>query len=85
MIKSDYNKYQRIIEAVFIKKAYNNMQLLYVDIIIYVTLEKLILRAFNRLVYDQKISSSLIASYLLGLLNHYILSNNIKYVNLVIF
>lgn len=44
--------------------------------------DKFTFRAFNCLVYTQEISSSLVASYLLGLPNHYTLSNNVKSINL---
>lgn len=47
--------------------------------------EKFANRAFNRLVYKWKISGALVASYLLGLSDHYILSDNIKSINLEIF
>ena len=85
MTKSDYIQYQQIMEAVFVKKTCNDMQLSSVDIITNLTLDKLALRAFNHLIYNQKISSPLMANYLLGLPNHYTLSDNMKSINLAIF
>ena len=45
---------------------------------------KFALKVFNRLAYNRKLSSFLMASYLLGLLDHYILSDNVKSINLAI-
>ncbi len=46
--------------------------------------DKFALRAFNRHAYDREISGPLVASYLLGLSDHYTLSNNVKSINLAI-
>ena len=83
--KSDCSQYQWIMEAAFVKKAYDDMQSLSAEVIIYVAPGKFVLRAFNRLSYDREISGFLVASYLLGLPDHYILSNNVKFINLAIF
>ncbi len=45
-------------------------------------LDKFALRTFNRLPYNRQISGPLVASYLLGLLANYTLSDNIKSINL---
>ena len=45
---------------------------------------KFALRVFNQLAYDREISGPLVANYLLGLPNHYTLSDNVKSINLVI-
>lgn len=66
------------------KKAYEDIQPLSADIISHLTFDKFALRVFNRLAYNQEINSLLVASYLLGLLDHYTLSNNIKSINLAI-
>lgn len=71
-------------KAVFIKKTYNDIQLLFVYFIIYVTFDKFVFRAFNHLAYNQDISGFLVASYLLGVYDYYISLNNIKIINLVI-
>ena len=47
------------------KKTYDNMQLLSADVIIHMAPDKFVLRAFNRLAYNRKISGPLMASYLL--------------------
>lgn len=61
------------------------MQLSFADIIIHVVSDKFAFKAFNCLTYDRKISNPLMVSYLLRLPNHYILLNNVKSINLVIF
>lgn len=66
------------------KKAYDDMQSLSTDVILHVTFDKFALRVFNRLAYNQEINSLLVASYLLGLLDYYTLSNNMKSINLAI-
>ncbi len=68
----------------FVKKAYDKVQSI-ANITTQVGLDKFTLKAFNCLAYDQEISGLLVASYLLGLSNHYILSNNVKSINLVLF
>ncbi|MCJ1345108.1 hypothetical protein MMC31_003313 [Peltigera leucophlebia] len=68
----------------FVKKAYDDMQSLPVDIITYVAPDKFALRAFNRLAYNREISGPLVASYLLELLHYYTLSDNVKSINLAI-
>ncbi len=69
--------------AVFVKKAYNNMQLS-VNVITNMLPDKFALKTFNYLVYNWEISSLLVASYLLGLPNHYTLLDNVKSINLAI-
>ncbi len=46
--------------------------------------DKFAFRAFKRLAYDREISGPLVVSYLLGLPDHYILSNNVKSINLAL-
>lgn len=73
-----------MIKANFIKKAYNNMQLLFADSITYITPNKFTLKAFNYLIYNQEISNPLITNYLLRLCNYYILLYNIKSLNYIL-
>ncbi len=70
--------------AAFVKKAYHDMQPS-ANVSLHVAPNKFALRAFNRLAYDWKISGPLVASYLLGLPDHYTLSDNVKSINLAIF
>lgn len=63
------------------KKVYNNIQQ-FTNIIIYILFNQFIFRAFNCFIYDQKIKDLLVASYLLKLLNYYILLDDIKFINL---
>ncbi len=65
------------------KKAYDDMQLS-ANVITNMPPDKFALRAFNCLAYNRKISGPLVASYLLGLLDHYTLLDNIKSINLII-
>lgn len=83
-IKSNCNQYQQIIRAVLVKKVNNDMRLLFANAIIHVAPDKFALIAFNRFAYEREISSPLIASYLHGLLDYYILSKNVKFINLFI-
>ena len=55
------------------------------DVITHVALDKFALKVFNCLVYDREISDPLVASYLLGLPDHYTLLNNVKSINLAIY
>lgn len=71
-------------EAAFVKKAYDDMQLSSADVITHVALDEFALKAFNCLAYYREISGPLVASYLLGLPDHYTLSNNVKSINLAI-
>lgn len=59
--------------------------MLFIDGIIYMAFDKFVFKAFNYLIYNQKINNLLVASYLLKLPNYYTLLNNIKFLNLVIF
>lgn len=61
----------------FVRKFYNNMKL-FLNAIIYVTLNKFAFRAFNYLAYNQEINSLLVVSYLLRLSDYYTLSDNLK-------
>ncbi len=81
--KGNCSQYQRIMGAVFVKKAYDNMQPS-ANVSSHVAPDKFALRAFNRLTYDREISGPLVASYLLGLPDHYTLSDNVKSINLSI-
>ncbi len=58
---------------------------LFANVITNMLPDKFALRAFNHLVYNREISGLLVANYLLGLLGHYTLSDNIKSINLAIF
>lgn len=69
--------------ATFVKKAYDDMQPS-ANIIIHVTFDKSAFRAFNRRAYNQEISGLLVACYLVGLLDYYTLSDNVKFINLAI-
>ncbi len=82
--KGDCSQYQRIMGAAFVKKAYDEVQST-ANITTQVEPDKFALRAFNRLAYDREISGPLVASYLLGLPDHYTLSNNVKFINLALF
>lgn len=66
------------------KKAYDKVQSI-VNIITYVGPDKFALKVFNCLVYDREMSGLLVASYPLRLFDHYTLSNNVKFINLVLF
>lgn len=48
------------------------------------TLDKFILKAFNRLFHDCKISRPLVANFLLGFLDHYTPHTSIKTINIYI-
>ena len=82
--KTDCTQYQPIIGAAFVKKAYNDIQLLSTNVITYVAPDKFALRAFNHLAYNQEINDPLVISYLLGLPNYYTLLDNVKYINLTL-
>ncbi len=69
--------------AAFVKKAYDDIQLS-ANVITNMPLDKFALRAFNRLAYNWEISAPLVASYLLGLPDHYTLADNVKSINLAI-
>lgn len=71
-------------KAIFVKKAYDNIQPS-TNIIIYMFPDKFTLRVYNYLVYNQKISGLLVVNYIFGLLNYYILLDNLKFINLIIF
>ncbi len=71
-------------EAVFVKKTHDNMQLS-ANVIINVPLDKFAPRAFNHLIYNQEISGPWVISYLLRLSDHYTLLDNVKFINLTIF
>ncbi len=81
--KGDCSQYQRIMGAAFVKKAYDDMQPSG-NISSHMAPDKFALRAFNRLAYDREISGPLVASYSLGLPDHYTLSDNVKSINLAI-
>lgn len=72
-------------KPIFVKKAYDDIQLLFVNIIIHVAPDIFAFRIFNHLAYNQKISNPLVASYLFELPDHYILSDNVKFINLASF
>lgn len=84
-MKNNYSQYKQIIKAAFVKNTYDHIQLLSADIITYVAPNKFALKALNCLVYDREISHSLVPSYLLGLHDYYILSDNLKSINPTIF
>ncbi len=65
------------------KKTYDKVQST-ANITTQVGPDKFALRAFKRLAYDREISGPLVASYLLRLPDHYILSNNVKSINLAL-
>lgn len=67
-------------EAVFVKKIYN-INLFTIENLPLI-LDKFALKTFNCLAYDYEISGVLVASYFLGLANYYILSNNVKSIDL---
>lgn len=69
--------------AAFVNKTYDKVQST-ANITTYIGPDKFALRSFNGLPYDQEISGFLMASYLLGLLNYYTLSNNVKSINLAL-
>lgn len=74
--------------AVFIKSAYNKLQYLsdITSFSINISFpDKFTLKVFNKLIYDQKINELFIASLLLGLLKHYIISYNVKSINIELF
>lgn len=71
-------------EIVFVAKTFDDIQLLFADIIINITFDKFALKVFHHFAYNQKISNLLIDSYLLGLSNDYILLDNIKSINFII-
>ena len=54
------------------------------NVITNVLLDKFALRTFNRFAYNWEISGPLVASYLLSLPDYYILSDNVKSINLTI-
>lgn len=83
-IKGDYSQYQHIMGIAFVNKAYDKVQSS-ANIIIYMKYNKFALRTFYCLAYDREISSSLVASYLLGQLDHYTLSNNVESINFMLF
>lgn len=77
------SQYSKIMEVVFVKKVYDDMQPS-ASIITHVAFDKFAFKAFNNLLYDWKISSLLVVSYLLKMPNYYTLSDNIKSINLTI-
>ncbi len=67
------------------KKAYDDMQLSANITTNMLVPDKFALKNFNRLMYNREINGPLVTSYLLGLLDHYTLSDNLKFINLALF
>ena len=84
MTKNNCDQYQRVIVAAFLKKIYDDIQPS-VNVITYIAPDKLALRAFNCLAYNWEIIGPLIASYFPRLPDYYTLSDNVKFIHLVIF
>lgn len=86
--KGDVSQYQGIMGAAFVKNAYNQSQTIRDITTSYNTKtiaglpDKFALRAFNRLAYDRGISGTLVASSLLGLLEHYTMPCDVKSFNI---
>ncbi len=84
-IKRDDSQYQTIMNAVFVKSAYDKSQppsnTTSPDINVGIP-NKFALRAFNRLAYDQEISGPLIASLLLRLPEYYTMPCDVKSINI---
>ena len=83
MTKSDGSQYKQIMEATFVKKAYDDMHLS-ANVVTNMPPDKFALRAFNRLAYNREISGPLVASYLFRQPDHYTSSDNVKSINLAI-
>lgn len=84
--KGNCNQYQRVIALAIVKKVFNNHDNnLTTDLSNYTpTLDKFILKAFNQLFYNRKISGSLIASYLLNSSDYYSPKAIVKTINIVL-
>lgn len=84
-IKKDTSQYQKIINIAFVKSAYDESQRSSNIISLNTNIDfmdKFALVTFNRLVKDQEISGFLITNLLLGLREYYIMSCNVKSINI---
>lgn len=84
-IKKDYSQYQRIIATVIIKKIFKNQKKNSFRLSFYsLNIDKFLLKIFNRLSYNYKISKVVIARFLLNIPDYYTLNVLIKSINISI-
>lgn len=81
--KREYSQYQRIMAVAIVKKAFKDQDKPGFRLLFYtLNLNKFLLKAFNRLSYNCKISRQLVARFLLVLPDHYNSNALIKSINI---
>ena len=81
--KEDYSQYQTIIAATIIKKAFEDRDKSGSGLPFYMsTLDKFLLKLFNKLFHNCEISGPLVAGFLLDLSNHYTFNIPVKLINI---
>lgn len=72
-IKRDYNQYQRIIAIAIVKKIFEDQNKPGSKPLFYMpTLDKFLLKVFNKLLQNREFSGTLVMRFLLDLLDYYI-------------